>query len=198
MQKWTILLSKMTLTHAIPIVIMSIILLLVTPPIMISVASEAYSATDNSLTATPIKHLVVIFQENISFDHYFATYPYAKNPHDDEHAFHASPNTPTVNNLHSSGLLTNNTNEYQPFRFELSQAVTCDMNHDYTAEQSAMNGGLMDKFVKYTSPKHCTDPDCFKQVMGYYDGNTVTALWNYAQHFAMSDNFFYTLVLPFR
>ncbi len=28
--------------------------------------------------------------------------------------------------------------------------------------------------------------------MGYYDGNTVTALWNYAQHFAMSDNFFDT------
>ena len=24
--------------------------------------------------------------------------------------------------------------------------------------------------------------------MGYYDGNTVTALWNYAQHFAMNDN----------
>jgi phospholipase C len=31
-------------------------------------------------TATPIKHLVVIFQENISFDHYFGTYPYATNP----------------------------------------------------------------------------------------------------------------------
>ena len=28
--------------------------------------------------------------------------------------------------------------------------------------------------------------------MGYYDGNTVTALWNYAQHFAMSDNFYDT------
>ena len=25
-------------------------------------------------------------------------------------------------------------------------------------------------------------------VMGYYDGNTVTALWNYAQHYSMSDN----------
>ena len=24
--------------------------------------------------------------------------------------------------------------------------------------------------------------------MDYYDGNTVTALWNYAQHYAMSDN----------
>ena len=31
-------------------------------------------------TATPIKHLVVIFGENISFDHYFATYPFAENP----------------------------------------------------------------------------------------------------------------------
>ncbi len=31
-------------------------------------------------TATPIKHLVVIFQENISFDHYFGTYPVATNP----------------------------------------------------------------------------------------------------------------------
>ena len=29
--------------------------------------------------------------------------------------------------------------------------------------------------------------------MGYYDGNTVTALWNYAQHYSMSDNFFDTL-----
>ncbi len=28
--------------------------------------------------------------------------------------------------------------------------------------------------------------------MGYYDGNTVTALWNYAQHYSMSDNFFAT------
>ena len=28
--------------------------------------------------------------------------------------------------------------------------------------------------------------------MGYYDGNTVTALWNYAQNYAMSDNFFDT------
>jgi len=189
--------SKMTLTltYTIPIVIMSIILLLVTSPIIISVASEAYSATEN-LTTTPIKHLVVIFQENISFDHYFATYPYAKNPSNNEPTFHASPNPPTVNNLNSSGLLIKNTNEYQPFRFDRSQAVTCDMNHDYTAEQSAINGGLMDKFVKYTSPKNCTDSDRFKQVMGYYDGNTVTALWNYAQHFAISDNFFSTTFGP--
>jgi phospholipase C len=32
--------------------------------------------------------------------------------------------------------------------------------------------------------------------MGYFDGNTVTSLWNYAQHFAMSDNFFNTTFGP--
>ena len=32
--------------------------------------------------------------------------------------------------------------------------------------------------------------------MDYYDGNTVTALWNLAQHFAMSDNSFGTDLRP--
>ena len=32
--------------------------------------------------------------------------------------------------------------------------------------------------------------------MNYYDGNTVTALWNYAQQFAMSDNSFGTTFGP--
>ena len=36
-------------------------------------------------TAYPIEHLVVIFQENISFDHYFATYPVAANPPGEPH-----------------------------------------------------------------------------------------------------------------
>jgi phospholipase C len=49
-------------------------------------------------TSTPIKHLVVIFQENVSFDHYFATYPVALNP-PDEPFFEASDGTPSVNGL---------------------------------------------------------------------------------------------------
>ncbi len=38
------------------------------------------NAQNSFPTATPIKHLVVIFQENVSFDHYFGTYPNAVNP----------------------------------------------------------------------------------------------------------------------
>ncbi|MGB2593182.1 MAG: alkaline phosphatase family protein, partial [Candidatus Acidiferrum sp.] len=47
-------------------------------------------------TTTPIKHLVIIFQENVSFDHYFGSYPNAMNLKG-ENPFHADPNTPTVN-----------------------------------------------------------------------------------------------------
>jgi phospholipase C len=48
----------------------------------------------------------------------------------------------------------------------------------------------MDKFVQYTNNESCSPPDksAPNLVMDYYDGNTVTAVWNYAQRFAMSDN----------
>src|SRR5262249_1199701 len=48
-------------------------------------------------TKTPIKHLVVIFQENISYDHYFGTYPNAANT--DGTPFKAKRKTPVNNNL---------------------------------------------------------------------------------------------------
>src|ERR1700754_4237944 len=45
-----------------------------------SAPAASVSPQDAAQTATPIKHLVVIFQENRSFDHYFGTYPNATNP----------------------------------------------------------------------------------------------------------------------
>src|ERR1700683_3355850 len=54
---------------------------------------------DTNRTATPIKHLVVIFDENESFDHYFGTYPYAANT--DGTRFVAKPGTPKVDGRYS-------------------------------------------------------------------------------------------------
>jgi phospholipase C len=168
---------------------------MVTGPVFTPVANAA-----NVKTATPIKHIVIIFGENRSFDHYFGTYPNALNPKG-EPQFHAIPGTPTVNGL-GNALLTNNPNlnplngtgAANPFRFDRSQANTEDMNHGYTAEQLAFDGGLMDLFPVNTGsagPPPSAPPAVVNtngQVMGYFDGNTVTALWNYAQHYAMSDN----------
>src|SRR5882672_12274336 len=103
--------------------------------LVLCVVSVANAAEEKEhKTSTPIKHVVVIFQENVSFDHYFATYPHATNPKG-ESPFHARKDTPRVNNLLSSGLLDDNPNSAQPFRLDPTQAVTCDQDHDYADEQ---------------------------------------------------------------
>ena len=98
-------------------------------------------------TATPIRHLIVIYQENVSFDHYFATYPNASNAKGPgEPQFHPKANTPSVNGLPGS-LLADNPNTVNPFMIPRFNAITCDNDHLYTRLQEAYNGGLMDKVV---------------------------------------------------
>jgi phospholipase C len=159
-------------------------------------ASSAKLIPDHSgITTSPIKHVVVFFDENISYDHYFGTYPNAANT--DGTPFHAAPGTPKNNNLVTSGLLTKNPNAYPPGRLTSSQALTCDQNHNYGAEQKAFDGGKMDAFVPNVSVDTCTgEYGAPGLTMKYYDGNTVTGLWNYAQHYAMSDNSFNTVFGP--
>ncbi len=152
-----------------------------------------------------IRHIVVIFQENVSFDHYFATYPNALNPKG-EPGFTALPGTPAVEGLTGS-LLTANPNflnaangagRANPFRLRRDQAATADQDHSYQPEQLAFNGGKMDLFPKSVGtpdgPKVPGEkagiPSTTGLTMGYFDGNTVTAYWNYAQHYAMSDHHF--------
>lgn len=158
-------------------------------------AESHYHSSGN--TTTPIKHVVVIFNENVSFDHYFGTYPYATNPKG-EPQFHAKPNTPIPNNYISHPtLLSHNLNSANPQRLDRSQPITDDMDHGYTAEQNAFDGGRMDKFVQSTGSGSWPIPNQNPNVvMDYYDGNTVTALWNYAQNFAMSDNSYGTTFGP--
>ncbi|WP_420367070.1 phospholipase C [Curtobacterium sp. L1-20] len=149
---------------------------------------QSASAADNSQnTTTPIKHVVVLFDENVSFDHYFGTYPTATNANGTP--FTAAAGTPSVNTLTSSGALTNNPNTYNPSRLTPQQALTCDQHHGYVEEQKAVNDGKMDQFVQNTSVDTCTGQYGKPGLtMDYFDGNTVTGLWNYAQNYAMSDN----------
>jgi phospholipase C len=163
--------------------------------------NPAPARADKAVKATtPIKHLVVIFGENVSFDHYFGTYPEATNTGGS--TFTAAPGTPKVNGL-TNALLTANPNGVNPRRLDPTKpddVLTCDQDHNYGAEQTAFDNGAMDKFpasvgtATGVSPtgKACAAGD----VMNYYDGNAVTGLWNYAQHFAMSDNSYGTTFGP--
>jgi phospholipase C len=168
----------------------------------------------STTSAQVIKHVVVIFGENISFDHYFGTYPNASNPAG-EVAFTAATGTPTniANYISTPALLTANPNltaqntntatnsvSANPFRLDPAQAGTNDQDHNYGPEQMAFDGGKMDLFplsVGTANPVSLTTAtngsallNTTALTMGYYDGNTVTALWNYAQHYAMNDHSF--------
>jgi len=166
--------------------------------------SGASAASGNAAarykTTTPIKHVVVLFDENVSFDHYFGTYPNARNT--DGTKFTAKKGTPVPNNYtkHPALLVKKsannpkgNPNLVAPFRLGPERAWTCSQNHNYLPEQQAVNGGAMDMFVQKVSTNTCSygKPGVstgYAETMGFYDGNTVTAMWNYAQNFAMSDN----------
>jgi len=188
-------------------------------------STPAVSAQDAVATATPIKHVVVIFGENVSFDHYFATYPNAQTGNG-EPQFTPAANTQTdINTLAHAGLLTTaNPNAAatspnvanatvngvattppnvggvtltsalaQPFRLDRTQANTKSQNHSYGPEQLADDNDKMDGFPLFTSAATVVGGSTgafgsAAQVLGYFDGNTVTGLWNYAQNFAMSDN----------
>jgi phospholipase C len=152
----------------------------------------------------------VIFGENVSFDHYFGTYPNAANLSSDAVKFTAAAGTPTniANFVSSADLLTANPNlniangasATNPFRLDPNQAGTNDQDHNYGPEQTAFDGGKMDLFplsvgtsdglTLATATEAPGIANTTGLTMGYYDGNTVTALWNYAQHYALNDHSF--------
>jgi phospholipase C len=166
-------------------------------------------------SAQVIKHVVVIFGENISFDHYFGTYPNAANL-PGETKFTAATGTPAniSNYTTSPALLTVNPNlsvvngagASNPYRLDPSQAGTSDQDHNYAPEQTAFDGGKMDMFplsvgtadtaALATSTGASSISETTGLTMGYYDGNTVTGLWNYAQHYALNDHSFGTTFGP--
>lgn len=173
-----------------------------------TITSVTTPAVVPTTSAQAIKHVVVIFGENISFDHYFGTYPNALNL-PNETKFAAAAGTSTPAGL-TPGLMTANPNlnaangagASNPFRLSPAQAVTADQDHGYTDEQLAYDNGKMDLFpasvgsadnaVVAASTGAAAIASTKGLTMGFYDGNSTTALWNYAQHYALNDHSFST------
>jgi phospholipase C len=202
-----------------------------------STTTGSPSGTSSALgtPVTPIQHVIVIFGENNSYDHYFGTYPSvgysAANAGDakeiDLTNFPSTATAPANNNLvtpldtstwapiANPTLLTSNPNSatgsgatfngvsaLNPFLLWNDQAATADQNHSPKPEQTAYDNGLVDQFPGSTGSTASASGGPVPvlvssdtvaaqgkgQVMGYYDGTTVTALWNYAQAYSMNDN----------
>jgi phospholipase C len=122
-----------------------------------------FSGMLSKAASMPIDHVIVLYEENRSFDNYFGTYPGANGLKDD------------------IALPTSSGSNVMVRPFHLSSTTTRDLNHAHSAALKAYDNGAMDGFV-YAEDSSLT--------MGYYDGNDIPYYWDYASRFVLMDNFF--------
>ena len=135
-----------------------------------------------------IKHVVVVMQENRSFDSYFGTYPGVDGlPRDSHGNFTSCVPDPAAGNCQRPYYDPNDTNAGGPHLFE-----------DAVAD---VDGGRMDGFIKSVEDSANFDTDkaaCVSNlqppkcadVMGYHDSRDIPNYWSYAKNFVLQDHMF--------
>ncbi len=119
---------------------------------------------------TPIQHLVVLMQENHTFDNYFGTYPGA----DGLPAGTKMPINPADPN---AGFVT---------PWHIGTSTITDLSHNSATYIEQYDQGKMDGFVSALNELNQNG----KLAMGYYDGTDIPYYWNLAQNYVLFDHFF--------
>jgi len=131
-----------------------------------------------------IQHIVIIMQENRSFDSYFGTYPGVEG-------------YPRAN-----GQFTVCLNDPQTGKCVYPFHDSADKNfggpHDVNNFNADVNGGKMDGFIAQAEAakagcKSIGDPTCggdSTDIMGWHDAREIPNYWKYAQNFVLQDHLF--------
>ena len=135
-----------------------------------SVPAAATPAEDTP-TATPIKHVVWIMQDNHSFDNYFGTYPGA------DGIPQGVCQRTNLNRLSTAGCV-------QPFH--LGDTPVEDLSQGPGIQRRQYNNGKMDGFV--AAYRRLGQDGT--STMGYYDGSDIPFHWNTADQYVLFDRFF--------
>jgi len=146
----------------------------------------SYAGADSIPTATPIKHLVMIQQENRSFDNYFGVYP-------------GATGIPFVGGVPSVACNPDPVTG----TCVLPWADHADVNrggpHSAPDSYYDIAGGAFTGFQARAATgakcKNFTDPNCAapgsaNDAMGYHTGTDIPNYWAYAKNFVLQDHFF--------
>src|SRR6202158_2664851 len=136
---------------------------------------------------TDIEHVVILIQENRSFDHYFGSYRGVRGFSDQSMAFQ-QPDPANTTNSPIGTLL--------PFHLDTSTtnaACTHDMSHDWVPQHQSWDNGAMDGFVTSHIP---IDPNDAVLCMGYYTRADIPYYYALADAFTICDNFFCSVMGP--
>ncbi|MBI1730717.1 phospholipase [Candidatus Acetothermia bacterium] len=130
-----------------------------------------------------IKHVIIIMQENRSFDHYFGTFPGAD-------GIPMSLGLPTVCVIDPSS-------NQCVLPFHDSNDLNHGGPHGSSSAEADINNGKMDGFIQQAENgkkacKNLNDPTCNGSidVMGYHDAREIPNYWQYAEQFVLQDHMF--------
>jgi len=149
----------------------------------------------SALKDIPIQHVIIIFQENRSFDSYFGTYP-------------GADGIPMRNGVPTACNLDPKTGEcIKPYLDH--NDVNCGGPHAAENSLASVANGKMDGFITEVQAqarfglypldwafKYCKEPTNPKEsdaVMGYHNGGDIPNYWAYAKHFVLQDHMFESL-----
>jgi phospholipase C len=133
-----------------------------------------------------INHIVIIMQENRSFDHYFGTFPGAEGIPVD-----ASGN-PTVFNIDPR-------TGTKIYPFHTAEDINAGGPHGSSSAIADIDGGKMDGFVaqQANANKNCVDPNnpacagaSSDDAMSWHDDREIGNYWAYAKNFVLQDHMF--------
>jgi phospholipase C len=132
--------------------------------------TQAYPDSQAQQTRTPIKHLIIVMQENHTFDNYFGTYPGANGIPD-------GTKMPIDLKNPEAGFV-------EPWH--VGDSTITDLSHSASTFQEQFNDGKMDGFVSALNRRHQDG----RISMGYYDDQDIPYYWNLADHYVLFDRFF--------
>jgi phospholipase C len=136
-----------------------------------SVAAQSAVTPGDTPTNTPIKHFIVLMQENHTFDNYFGTYP-------------GVDGIPKGISMPVDPTNPNNTEFVSSFH--IGNMAIKDLSHSFGTFREQYDNGKMDGFV-YASVLRKKDG---RLTMGYYDGTDLPYYWNIADNFVLFDRYF--------
>jgi phospholipase C len=120
-----------------------------------------------------IKHVIVIMQENRSFDSYFGTYP-------------GADGFPT-NHGHFTTCVPDPATHGCDYPFHEPVRVNMGAEHNPAGAIADIDGGKMDGFVAVAES---TGGHVHNDVMGYHDAREIPNYWTYAHDYVLQDHLF--------
>lgn len=147
--------------------------------VFVLICSLRATPSSFSNTPSPIQRIVIIMQENHSFDNLFGAFPGLDPAY--------SVLGPDVNC--DPYAMSNPSNCVLPWNGDSTSATiqNADLGHSWTQSHLGYDNGMMDGFVSSQYKKHGTSAN---YAMAYYTGATLPNYWDLASYYSLDANFF--------